>query len=182
MSFPVGVAVGALALFLLNPRQAQAAEAQGGVRIDPGTLGGGPTPSPLVAAELDVEKLTQAIQAAKTLDFREFLILGAIRMQGTTTVTFGERMADTRHARNLVFIVRNSQNQAITVQVVGDSANSPRNPAVNVGSSQSVAANTTISIIPQIEWWWHPWMGIKLTTGSTAPTTGQIQVDAFVQE
>lgn len=100
---------------------------------------------------------------------------------------FCERLVDARQAVNLVLYVWGSNNQDVTVQVVGYTGPDPQNPGrVNLGASVTLLAATG-SVPSNVESFgidlrgtrWYPYLGVVLTTGSTPPTAGTISVRAI---
>lgn len=106
------------------------------------------------------------------------------RPVGTSTTQGIADMVDTQGADKIVLYVLSTMDQAVTIQLVGAYQNVPGNTAnlINIGSSFSQGVGNTTQSINAIELVldeiWHPYLGITVATGGTAPTVGALQVFA----
>ena len=99
---------------------------------------------------------------------------------GASLTFYGTQLADCRGAKRVLIYVTSTFDQAVDVQLVGDSFSNEQ-ASVTIGSTAECPARTRIAIGPQYHQW-HPFMGVYITTGSTGPTTGAIRVVVVVQE
>ncbi len=99
-------------------------------------------------------------------------------------------MVDAQSADQIGIYVRTSLNQAVAIQAVGADFNAAGNLSaiVNVGSSQTLAAGSAAMQLLAVVFnffansEWHPYVGITVTTGGTAPTSGVLVAEARVRE
>lgn len=108
----------------------------------------------------------------------------ATRFSAASTEYPLDAMAETGLADRVSFYLNSNANQALTAQVVGHGTDSPRdlNGLLDVGGSVSLPATTgRIAMTVNLDDNWHPWYGITLTTGTTAPTSGRVRVVAVVR-
>lgn len=90
-----------------------------------------------------------------------------------------DKMVDFTRGKRLLFKVESTLDQAVNIQVVGNSADSYYQ-AVNIAAPWPCVANGNISI--GLAWDdWHPFVGIQITT-AVAPTTGMLKIWAVIQE
>lgn len=90
-----------------------------------------------------------------------------------------DRMANWTKGKRLVFKVESSLNQAINIQLVGNTENS-MTLAADIDGPAPVPVNNNISVGPA---WddWHPYVGARIIVGA-APTTGRLKVEYSIQE
>ena len=104
--------------------------------------------------------------------------------RAATTTYYVDNLMDARLAQKVLLILVNTGNQAVTVQVVGHSGNSPSdvNGLVNLGSTYSLAANGgKLGFGISLETSWYPWLGVTVLTGASPLTAGTVQVMAYGQ-
>lgn len=100
----------------------------------------------------------------------------AIRSIGTFDT---DRMVDCINVKRTLFKVESSLDQAIIIQVVGNTSDSFF-LCTNIGAPLPCVANGNISV--GLAWDdWHPFIGIRITT-AVAPTAGILKVWVVVQE
>jgi len=107
-----------------------------------------------------------------------------MRPRTNNGVEYLQLLLDARLARLLVLQCKSTCNQALTVQMVGHVVNSPgdTNGLVNIGATRNLpASNGNIALNPILEETWMPYMGVTVTAGATAPTSGSVVVQAFGQ-
>jgi hypothetical protein len=98
-----------------------------------------------------------------------------------------DAMADTGLADKVTFYVQSTLDQAVTVQVVASGENSPRNlqELNDVGASISVADGSSTpqkaALSVNLEDNWHPWYGLTVETGGSAPSSGVFRARAVVR-
>lgn len=89
------------------------------------------------------------------------------------------KMVDWSDGKRLVLKVHSTLNQAIQITVIGNIRNSPTG-IVEIGPALACDAQNDISI--GLAWDdWHPFVGCKIVV-STAPTSGELEIEAVVQE
>ncbi|GEM_PF-4915750 len=100
---------------------------------------------------------------------------------GVVSFTYPMRsLVDVRLALRLLFLVRSSLNQAVTMQVIGNEGNQPGGQGINIGSTTSMAANgSRAGFAVNLDDAPYPWIGMTAATGGTAPTTGSLSVRAY---
>lgn len=99
-------------------------------------------------------------------------------------VFYLERLLDAQLARLVTFVLSSTCNQALTVQGVSHVSDSPNdaNGLMNVGTTRNLpATNGRIAIQFWLEKTWLPYLGVTVTAGATAPTTGRVVIQAFGQ-
>jgi len=95
---------------------------------------------------------------------------------------FPQNMADISQADNVLIILNSSFDQDVTVQAVG--AITKQADAVNtfnIESSQTLSAGALIGIGVDLGSLWYPYMGVSVTTGSTAPASGYLDAWVYVR-
>lgn len=96
-----------------------------------------------------------------------------------TGTFYSPKMVDWSKGKRLVLKVHSTLNQSVQITAVGNIRNS-RTGIVEIGSALSCAANGDITI--GLAWDdWMPYIGCKIVV-STAPTSGELEVEAVVQE
>lgn len=126
----------------------------------------------------EADRFVFAIPLLEAID--ETLFSASLREASTTYPL--DRLVDARYARRLLFVVRNTHDQALTVQVVGgDSSQAGATSSlISVGGSVSVAASTgRISLGIKLDITAHPYLGLTLATPAAAPTSGNVVVRAY---
>ena len=100
----------------------------------------------------------------------------SIRAAGTF---YSPKMVDWSKGKRLVLRVHSALNESAQITAVGNIRNSPTG-VVEIGPSVPCAANGDITI--GLAWDdWMPYIGCKIVV-STAPTSGELVVEAVVQE
>ena len=96
-----------------------------------------------------------------------------------TVGTFHSELVNWKKGKRLVLKVKNTLNQAVQIQPIGNIRDAI-DGAVNIGASLPCPANSYISVGPA---WddWHPFIGCDITT-AVAPTSGEVKVEAVIQE
>ena len=114
--------------------------------------------------------------------------IGSMSPRGNNVDFWFNAMADTRLALRLIFVLTSTCNQAVTVQVVGADDHTPREDNVlsTVQATQSLGAGSTAMTILRLPVDldganWHNFMGLKITTGGTGPTSGEVVARAYMQ-
>ena len=100
----------------------------------------------------------------------------AIRTIGTF---YSNKMVDWREGKRLVFKVESTLNQAVQIQVIGNTVDD-MDLATDINGAFPCVANSNISIGLAFDDW-QPFIGIVITT-AVAPTTGILKIWAVVQE
>lgn len=102
---------------------------------------------------------------------------------GASTTYYPETLADCRvGVENVLVIVRSTCNQALSIQTIGDlDERATSISALNIESSQSCAATSSIGLGVDLSTNWYPFMGCAITTGSTAPTAGQVNAWVYLR-
>lgn len=92
---------------------------------------------------------------------------------------YSDKMVDWTRGKRIVFKVESSLNQAVQIQVIGNTTDS-KELAIDIGPALPCTANGNISVGPA---WddWHPYVGVKITVG-VPPTAGILTIWAVVQE
>lgn len=90
-----------------------------------------------------------------------------------------DKMVDWTEGKRLLFKVESSLDQAVVIQLIGNTTGSFLLPT-NVGPPLPCVANGNISVGPA---WddWHPFIGVRITT-AVAPTVGMLKIWAVIQE
>jgi len=185
----VGQAVGGLVTGLLvgyllgkdgKPTQAMVICPPGpnGRPVSPDALGLCPVPSPSSSSPGLMVPPQEQIE-----DYNEQLGK-AIRAFTDSATEYLETLLDARLVTRVLIIVNGSQNQAVTIQAVGHTINSANdaNGLQNIGDSITLAASgDRVSFGIYLPTDWFPWLGVTITAGSTAPTSGEVQVSAHGQ-
>lgn len=100
----------------------------------------------------------------------------AIRTSGTF---YSNKMVDWTKGKRLVIKVESSLNQAVQIQVIGNTVDDME-LAIDINGPFPCTANGNISI--GLAWDdWHPFVGIRITT-AIAPTSGVLTISAVIQE
>lgn len=117
-------------------------------------------------------------------------ILNIIRWQAAEAVqiyresirsagTFPSEMANWKRGKRLLLKVKSTLNQNALIQVTGNTKNTVVD-SVNINTALNCAAKSSISV--GLAWDdWHPFIGCTITT-TTAPTDGELKVEAVIQE
>ncbi len=92
---------------------------------------------------------------------------------------YSDMMVDWTRGKRIVFKVESSLNQAVQIQVIGNTTDS-KELAIDIGPALPCTANGNISVGPA---WddWHPYAGVRITV-AVAPTAGILTIWAVVQE
>ena len=92
---------------------------------------------------------------------------------------YSDKMVDWTRGKRIVFKVESSLNQAVQIQVIGNTTDS-KELATDIGPALPCTANGNISVGPA---WddWQPYVGVKITVGAP-PTAGILTIWAVVQE
>ena len=100
-----------------------------------------------------------------------------------STAYYCEKLVDARLAVRILLVLLSTCNAALTVQVVGHDFNSPRdvNGLVNIGSGQSLAANSKLGLGIDLSTDWYPFLGVTVTSSGVPPTSGSVVVAAYGQ-
>lgn len=106
-----------------------------------------------------------------------------------TSTEFGlETLAESAFADQVLFLIDSTLDQPVTAQIIGHRRNDARDAAqqVAVGASVTIAAGNSTPQHDSIglalsDGNWHRWVGINITTGATAPTTGLLEVVAALR-
>ena len=97
----------------------------------------------------------------------------------TTGTFYSDKMVNWTRGKRLLLRVDSSLNQAVQIQPIGNIRNS-KEGAVDINSALPCTANGKITI--GLAWDdWHPYIGAKITV-STAPASGDITIEAVIQE
>jgi hypothetical protein len=165
------VAAGAFITYLLlRPEKARAEDADGQILL--------PAPAPTNGQRQEVIVKT----VGGGLEFRGPVKVFPSRLLTEASTTYRpDTLLDCRRARRVVFIVRNSTDQNLTVQLIADSGNNPY-ARITIGSGQTASSNDDMALIPVLDDYWHPWIGVTVATGGIAPTSGQVEVLGYTQE
>ncbi len=100
----------------------------------------------------------------------------AIRTTGTF---YSSKMVDWTKGKRLVIKVESSLNEAIQVQIIGNTVNDIE-MATDINGVLPCSANGNISV--GLAWDdWHPYVGVRITV-ATAPTAGILSIWAVIQE
>ena len=96
-----------------------------------------------------------------------------------TVDTFYSTMVNWSNGKRLVIKVVSSLDQAVQIQLIGNTVNAVA-LATDINGPLACVANGNISVGPA---WddWHPYIGVEITT-PVAPTTGTLTITATVQE
>ncbi|GAI85897.1 unnamed protein product, partial [marine sediment metagenome] len=100
----------------------------------------------------------------------------AIRTIGTF---YSNKMVDWTRGKRLVIKVESSLDQAVQIQVIGNTVDDME-LATDINGPFPCTANGNISV--GLAWDdWHPFIGVRITT-AVAPTSGILTISAVVQE
>ena len=100
----------------------------------------------------------------------------AIRTDGTFN---SNSMVDWTRGKRLVIKVESSLDQAVQIQVIGNTADDME-LATDINGPFPCTANGNISV--GLAWDdWHPFIGVRITT-AVAPTSGLLTISAVIQE
>jgi len=117
----------------------------------------------------------QVIPAPWVAKAAEQLYSGDIR----TADTFYSSLVNWSNGKRLIIKVESSLDQAVQVQIIGNTVNSVL-LATDIGAPLPCVANGNISV--GLAWDdWHPYVAVEITT-AVAPTAGTLTVTATVQE
>lgn len=105
------------------------------------------------------------------------------RMDASTSY-YPDKLADCREAvESLLIIIRSTCNQALTVQTIGSmDERVTAVSAFNIEASQSLAAASSIGLGVDLSTNWYPYLGVSITTGGTAPTSGEVNAWVYVRK
>ena len=106
----------------------------------------------------------------------EQIFSSAIRSAGTF---YSDVMVDWTRGKRIVIKVESSLNQAVNVQLIGNTTNT-KDLATDVGPVLPCSANGNISVGPAFDDW-HPFIGVRITV-AVAPTAGILTIWAVIQE
>ncbi len=91
-----------------------------------------------------------------------------------------DTMVDVRTGIRLLFILRSSLNQAVTMQVIGNDQNQPGGQGINIGATTVLAANgDRAGFAVNLDDAPYPWIGMTFATGATGPTGGALFARAY---
>jgi len=97
----------------------------------------------------------------------------------TTADTFYSTMVNWSNGKRLIIKVVSSLDQAVQIQIIGNTVDS-RLLATDIEGPLPCVAGGNISV--GLAWDdWHPYIGVQITT-AVAPTAGTLTVTATVQE
>ena len=92
---------------------------------------------------------------------------------------YSDVMVDWTRGKRIVIKVESSLNQAVNVQLIGNTTNT-KDLATDVGPVLPCSANGNISVGPAFDDW-HPFIGVRITV-AVAPTAGILTIWAVIQE
>ncbi len=97
----------------------------------------------------------------------------------TTGTFYSSKMVDWTRGKRLVIKVESSLNQAVQIQLIGNTVDDME-LATDIGPELPCTANGNISVGPA---WddWHPYIGVRITV-AVAPTAGILSISAVTQE
>ena len=97
----------------------------------------------------------------------------------TTGTFYSDKMVDWTKGKRILFKVESTLNQAVQIQLIGNTADD-MNLATDINGPLPCTANGNISI--GLAWDdWHPYVGVKITV-AVAPTAGILTISAVIQE
>ncbi|MBA7607448.1 hypothetical protein ES703_14607 [subsurface metagenome] len=92
---------------------------------------------------------------------------------------YSDVMVDWTRGKRIVFKVESSLNQAVNIQLIGNTTGT-KDLATDVGPVLPCSANGNISVGPAFDDW-HPFIGVRITV-AVAPTAGILTIWAVIQE
>lgn len=122
---------------------------------------------------------------------RELLIgagLSYLAFPSTSTTYYPCGAVDASQADKVTIYVSSSLNQAVTIQLLGNSEDAGRSSGqwLTVGASQSIGVGSTamtkLALTVNLQDFWHRFFSVSVATGGTAPTAGNLTVMAVVRE
>ena len=97
----------------------------------------------------------------------------------TADTFYSNKMVDWTRGKRLVIKVESSLDQAVQIQVIGNTVDDME-LATDISTPLPCAANSNISV--GLAWDdWHPFIGVRITT-AVAPTSGLLTISAVIQE
>lgn len=111
-------------------------------------------------------------------------LLGNIAPYANSTTFYLDKLLDARLAAKVLLVITNSTGDAMTIQVVGHTRNTPNdvNGLFNIGGTQSLpATGGGLAFGIDLTTDWYPYLGVTVLTDASAPTTGRVTVQAFGQ-
>ncbi|GAJ08218.1 unnamed protein product [marine sediment metagenome] len=93
--------------------------------------------------------------------------------------TFYSELVNWTKGKRLILKVENTLDQAVQIQPIGNVKNSI-DKGTDISSALSCTANGNISV--GLAWDdWHPYVGARITV-AVAPTSGELKIEAVIQE
>ena len=105
----------------------------------------------------------------------------------TTTYRPWGKMADTDQAVDVMFRITSSLDEAVDIQLVGHvrDEGDEENGLVNISSVSPIGVgNTTVQVITinvRMSDARHPFLGLAVVTGGSAPNAGSITAEAYIR-
>ena len=92
---------------------------------------------------------------------------------------YSDKMVNWTGGKRILFKVESSLNQAVNIQVIGNTTDT-KELATDINGVLPCTANGNISV--GLAWDdWHPYVGVKITV-ATKPTAGILTISAVIQE
>lgn len=110
-------------------------------------------------------------------------LLAQIAPFAATTTYYLDTLLDSRLSAKVLLVVTDSTGVATTVQVVGHTQDNPSdvNGLVNIGSTQTLSANSKLGLGIDLTTDWYPYLGVTVLSGAAPATTGRVVVRAYGQ-
>ena len=111
-------------------------------------------------------------------------IFDAAGLKVASTTYYPDKLANCVEAiDSVLIIVRSSCDQALTVQAIGDiSDRTSSTSAFNIEAAETLAAGATTAFNIVLSDKWFPYLGVAVTTGSTAPTSGSLNAWVYIRK
>lgn len=139
-----------------------------------------PLPQPVSAPPQVLPQSVREAFVLEPIDER----LADIAPYTAATTYYCTELLDARLASKVLIVLTNTTGDALTVQVVGHTHNSPSdvNGLINIGSTQVLpATNLPLGLGVDLQTDWYPYLGVTVLSDASPPSTGRVIVRAYGQ-
>ena len=99
-----------------------------------------------------------------------------------STTYYPSGLVSCKDAERVIIVCRSTCDQALTIQTIGcETQQADANNSFDMEASQTLSATSSIALLLAREVW-MPYIGVSVTTGSTAPTAGSLNAWVIVQK
>ena len=111
-------------------------------------------------------------------------LLAEISPYENSTTYYCSKLLDAKLASKVVIVLLNTTGDALTVQMVGHTVDSPSdiNGLINIGGTQTLpSTNLPLALGLNLDSDWMPYLGVTVLTDASAPSAGRVVVRAVGQ-